>query len=528
MAAFNKGLGKGGNGQMSAVSGGGKSFGKGKGNFTRVEGPSKPYKGADIHDVSTDASADSTSDTDEFQTEPQITKRSSHTWVSPNQAQSRRQGHDDRTEAIMDTEVRSALKALLEGNEELAEQILSERLGKISKVAYHSMIHHCGKMGNLDAAVWCATRMRKSGLKPNIVTFNSLVTACAKVGNLKLGTEWFNLMTDSGLKPNKITYNIMINAAVKARDTAAGEEWMQRMIDDGFEPCTLTYGSIINGFSVNGDVKKAEMWFVKMTAAGVKPDRVLYNSLLNACIKAKNPQKAEYWLQQMRADNISTDEKSYNNIIHAYAKKGCWDKAEQWLQQMRSDGYHPTEVHQSGFTALNIEQEENPIEVINRQEIADSKRCLSINAKVATHFTVPCIDKLTNEGHPMNVVTFNYRISVHAKTCDVASAKRCVEEMLDAGFHPDKVTLTALAQCARTDAASNDALVGWFFHTLTKTYLASGDLSRLQLWLPDMAVITEKMLLRTAVLQQVAALPNQPAFGPVRVNPRDQVFVFSL
>lgn len=466
-----------------------------------------PGHTADIHDISTDASTEAhISDHDADGAHASILHGKSsqqqqrgQTNRRQMQAQPRnRHGADaEQADSVLDAEARAAMRALLDGNIELADRMLSERSTKISKVVYHSMIHYCGKIGNLQAAVWCASRMRNSGLKPNIVTFNSLVTACAKVGDLKLGVEWFDLMVQSGLKPNRITYNIMINASVKARDVAAGEHWMQRMLEDGFEPCTLTYGSIINGFGMAGDIKKAELWFSKMIAAGVKPDRVLYNSLLNACAKSKNPQKAEYWLQQMRADNIATDEKSYNSIIHAYAKKGLWDRAEYWLQRMKEQGCRADEVTYGSVIhacakAANKDRAEHWINVMHQEGINSNLVCNNLllhacaQSKDADSATA-WFDKMKDKGMPLNAITFNCMIDAHSKNRDIASAKSCLKEMLDADCHPDKVTLATFMQCFAGNAGESEAMCNWFFATVTSKYLATGNMEQINYWIPEIA-----------------------------------------
>mmetsp|Transcript_117908 Transcript_117908/g.328466 ORF Transcript_117908/g.328466 Transcript_117908/m.328466 type:complete len:328 (-) Transcript_117908:190-1173(-) len=216
---------------------------------------------------------------------------------------------------------------LFEGNIEAAEAYLDVMVKEFKRTSckafYHSLIHSCAKFGSPSAALWCALRMMRVGLKPNIVTFNALLDACAKTGDTDLATSLWDLMLEMGLEPNAITYNTMINACAKAYDTELAEWWMEKMHAAGIAPCTVSFSTVIAVFAKIGKFEKAEAWFVRMKEAGVKPDRVIYNLMINACAKAGHPLKADYWLTQMQESGIMPDEKTYNSLLHACAKYGA-------------------------------------------------------------------------------------------------------------------------------------------------------------------------------------------------------------
>lgn len=207
------------------------------------------------------------------------------------------------------------------------------------KAFYHSVIHHCAKTPDANAALWIAMRMMRVGLKPNIVTFNSLIDACAKTGDLTLATSLWELIEELGLRPNVITYNTMINTCCQARDPRRAEWWIQKMISSGLQPCTVSFSTVMVAHAKVGNLEKVESWFAKMQAAGCQADHRVYNALIHAGTKSGQPEKAELWLPHMEASGFRPNEMTYNSLIHACAMSGNLRKADMWWERMIQNGF---------------------------------------------------------------------------------------------------------------------------------------------------------------------------------------------
>mmetsp|Transcript_15355 Transcript_15355/g.43949 ORF Transcript_15355/g.43949 Transcript_15355/m.43949 type:complete len:405 (-) Transcript_15355:17-1231(-) len=207
------------------------------------------------------------------------------------------------------------------------------------KAIHHSLIHACSKLSSPEAALWCALRMVRIGLKPNTVTFNALLDASAKSGDIAMATRLWDLMVDLKVSPNAITYNTMMNACAKANDVRRAEWWLERMHQDGVEMCAVSFHTVIAAYTKLSDFERAESWFGKMQQAGVKADRVIYNSMICARAKAGHAEQTEYWAAEMERNGLVPDEKAYNTVVSLWARSGSSKRALHWLRKMESQGY---------------------------------------------------------------------------------------------------------------------------------------------------------------------------------------------
>jgi len=230
------------------------------------------------------------------------------------------------------------LEHLLVGDIASADQYLDEKVngfrGTSCKAFYHSIINACARAGSADAAVWCAVRMVRIGLRPNVVTFNSLLDASAKAGDLKLATFVWRVMSDYGTKPNEITFNTMINACAQARDGPMAEVWLEEMQKHGLKPCAVSFSTLMAAFAKTGNTDKAEIWFERMREAKIEPDRIIFNSMVDVSTRAGCPERAEHWLLRMMKAGINPEKKVLNSMIQAWGKRGNLERAEYWFNHM--------------------------------------------------------------------------------------------------------------------------------------------------------------------------------------------------
>eukprot|EP00408_Alexandrium_pacificum_P050510 CAMPEP_0171252814 /NCGR_PEP_ID=MMETSP0790-20130122/51366_1 /TAXON_ID=2925 /ORGANISM="Alexandrium catenella, Strain OF101" /LENGTH=280 /DNA_ID=CAMNT_0011720589 /DNA_START=96 /DNA_END=934 /DNA_ORIENTATION=+ len=232
-----------------------------------------------------------------------------------------------------------------EGKHDLAESYVDDLVKASkhqtsSKAFHHSLIHACSKMGSPAGAIWCALRMVRTGLKPNIVTFNALLDTAAKTGDIGLAKRLWELVVDLGLGPNSITYNTMINAYAKANEVRLAEEWLNKMLVDGMPMCAMSFQSVIAAFTRVGDYERAEGWFSAMKQSGVRPDRVIFNSMIWA--RSSQPAHVEHWLLEMEKSGLVPDDKAYATMVNLWLKHDCADKAMIWYRKMESHGFRPS------------------------------------------------------------------------------------------------------------------------------------------------------------------------------------------
>lgn len=397
--------------------------------------------------------------------------------------------------AAADPTYTNAVQAILDGRMQDAERILDMH-PHIDKALYHSMIHRCGKAGNIQAALWCIERMSKHSMKPGIATFNSLLSACGRAGNLKVCSEWFQFICRLGIKPNRVTYNIMIQASVEAGNMAVAQQWIDLMLRNGFEPCTMTYSIIINAFRKTGDVEKAESWFVTMTASGVRADKGLYNALLNVCAVAKRGDRAENWMNRMRTSGIVPDAKSFASLVASCATAGNCHRAEQHLEEMLR--YHKPDETTYQQVIQAFEEAGLPCKaecwarrLQGKSEKEEEKREMKgLESEIPARTAVP-LTRTDVQGALDQLITAEYNLIIKgfASRGDLASAQGTVHDMMQQGAHPDEMTLVFFLQCAQA-APAKAQLTKWFYATILQKYVEFENAERISYWASMMGLMS--------------------------------------
>eukprot|EP00429_Kryptoperidinium_foliaceum_P029647 CAMPEP_0176153406 /NCGR_PEP_ID=MMETSP0120_2-20121206/78366_1 /TAXON_ID=160619 /ORGANISM="Kryptoperidinium foliaceum, Strain CCMP 1326" /LENGTH=600 /DNA_ID=CAMNT_0017490465 /DNA_START=33 /DNA_END=1835 /DNA_ORIENTATION=- len=371
--------------------------------------------------------------------------------------------------------------------------------GHLSRNVLHSCIRLCAKTNNHHAAIWCAERMRQSGIKLTTVTINSVIDACAKTGDLNQATAWWQVMEHEGIQPNRISYNTMLKACAHARDAKKAEWWIHHMISSGLRPCLISYSTMIDAWSKTGNLAKAEAWFQKMEEAGQQPDAVIYNSLIHACAKAGKPVKAEQLLQRMCEQGIKADEKTYNSVINACAKGGAIQKAEYWFRHMDGAGCRVDEitvgaVMNASAKVGDVDRVEYYMQEMPRRGLRPNVVCyntvLHACAQIGDHIrALKWFNALKSAGLYPNKISYNSLIDTFMKVGDLDSAECWLRTMVNSGVHVDTITYFTLArdfQHINEHCASQEAS-RWAFALIIKTYAAEGNMKALGYWLTEMS-----------------------------------------
>lgn len=218
----------------------------------------------------------------------------------------------------------------------LVNQAKDFRGASCKKAFYHSVISACARAGSAEAAVVCARRMARAGLRPDADTVNSLLQASVKVGDVDLATQVWRVMAESGIGPNAVTYNTMFSACAQASDAQMAETWLEKMRAEGFAPCAASFSTLMAAFAGAGQADKAEFWFERMREAHIKPDRTILNSMVAVSLSAALPDRAEYWLLQMMEAGLKPAKQLFNSVIQAWCKQGNTERALHWFGEMET------------------------------------------------------------------------------------------------------------------------------------------------------------------------------------------------
>ena len=119
---------------------------------------------------------------------------------------------------------------------------------KVSSYTYSSLLHGLGKMGYLRRAFEVLEKMKRGGIRPNVVTMSSLVYSCGKHGELDQAIQIYREMLRSSNeedRPNSITCSSLVDACLKAGKVAKAFAVVRDMRARKVPLTEVTYTSLI-------------------------------------------------------------------------------------------------------------------------------------------------------------------------------------------------------------------------------------------------------------------------------------------
>ncbi|XP_078433998.1 tetratricopeptide repeat (TPR)-like superfamily protein [Wolffia australiana] len=154
--------------------------------------------------------------------------------------------------------------------------------------------------------------MRRSGLKPNVVTFVSVLSACSHAGLVDQGRHWFSAMKEEyGIDPGLEHHACMVDLLGRA-----------------------------------GKLREAHALITSMT---LEPDAVIWGALLSACRVHKDVKLGELSAQKL----FELDPKNCGYFVllsNIYAGAGLWTEAKRMRVEIKSRGL----VKPPGYSSIEL------------------------------------------------------------------------------------------------------------------------------------------------------------------------------
>ena len=107
------------------------------------------------------------------------------------------------------------------------------------------------------------------------------------VGNLEKGEKVFQMMKKSGLKPDVVTYTSMINGFVKAKKLRAAEKIVTMMIESGCTPNCHSFAPLLYGYGREKNLKGVDRMLKQMRDLNVEPNLYILKQLKHLYEKMK-------------------------------------------------------------------------------------------------------------------------------------------------------------------------------------------------------------------------------------------------
>jgi len=246
-------------------------------------------------------------------------------------------------------------------------------------------------------------KMVNSGLKLDTTTFNTVINHCAKARDLDAATRYLEVMQEVRCTPDVVTHNIYLGARSKTGDTQAVPHSLRALAASSLEPDVKWFTSSVHQCAYHGDMIGAERWFARMTSARVQPTLATFNAIINCYARGKNVSQAERWFRRLQEARLQADGVSYNCMIKACAKSRDVAGADRWLKAMSSEGRCEPDL----------------------QSYTELIRSRALRCDLAG--VSQCLDRLSSASLRPDVVTWTMAIDACAKAAALARAPAAQE-----------------------------------------------------------------------------------------------------
>ncbi|CAN8311835.1 unnamed protein product [Cochlearia groenlandica] len=382
---------------------------------------------------------------------------------------------------------------------------------------FNVVINSFCKRGKMNKAKDVIEDMKVYGLSPNVVSYNTIIDGYCKLGGIgkmyKADTV-LKEMVESKMSPNLATFNILIDGFWKDDNYQGSVKVFKEMLAQDVKPNVITYNSLINGLCNEGKISEAIGMLDKMVSEGVEPNLITYNSLINGLCKNNMVIEALDMLVLVKGQGIVLTAKTYNMVIDAYCKSGKPEDGFALKEEMQREGIVPDiGTYNCLIAGLcrndNIEAAKKLFDRLSSKRLPDlvtyhilmDGYCSKRESRKAATLLKEGISKMSlkprhltynilmegycNEGNlkaavtvrtqmekerrlRMNVASYNVLLKGSAQKGKLEEANRLLNEMLENGLIPNRVTYEIVKE-EMVDKGFVPDIEGHLFNVSTKS-----------------------------------------------------------
>lgn len=157
----------------------------------------------------------------------------------------------------------------------------------------------------------------------DVYTYNSMIGGYIQAGYCGKAHDLFTRMRDSGVQPNVVTWNVMIAGYIQNEGEDQAMDLFHKMEKDGIiTRDTATWNALISGHVHNGQKNKALSIFRQMQSSCVGPNSVTILSILPAFADVISAKKVKEIHSCILRRNLKPELSVANSFIDTYAKSG--------------------------------------------------------------------------------------------------------------------------------------------------------------------------------------------------------------
>ncbi|KAK8958199.1 Pentatricopeptide repeat-containing protein [Platanthera guangdongensis] len=211
--------------------------------------------------------------------------------------------------------------------------------------SYSSFIKYMRISRNLMKALQVYNGITDKSTRVNLSICNSILGCLAQNGRFKSSMKLFSKMKDSGLLPDLVTYSTLIAGCAKEEDGYAKAMQLVRELESrGFHKDSVLYGSLIAICASNNLCEEAEEYFKQMMAENCTPNIFHYSSLLNAYSVSGDYVKADQLIRNMKDSGLVPNKVVLTTLLKVYTRGGLFEKSRELLAELEAFGYAEDEM----------------------------------------------------------------------------------------------------------------------------------------------------------------------------------------
>lgn len=206
-----------------------------------------------------------------------------------------------------------------------------------------------------------------------------------------------------------------------------------RLAADGLEPSPVTYSCLVRFAAEVGELNRAVNFFEKLSATSTTPSIRAYMSVLRVHAKRKDWAASLELLRNMQARGVKVDSLVLNIVLATAVAADQIEAAEALLKEADAHGPPFSDVVSHNTLIKGYSQ---------RRDVTGAELALR---------------RMMKRGLAPNGISFNTAMDAAVRAQKVDAAWRMLDQMREAGHHPDKFTCSimvkGLAQCPTSEGA---------------------------------------------------------------------------
>lgn len=175
---------------------------------------------------------------------------------------------------------------------------------------------------------------KKHEFVPDLKTYSILIEGWGRAPNLPKAREVYREMIEVGCNADIVTYGIMVDILCKAGRVDEAVEIVKEMEFSGCRPTSFIYSVLVHTYGLENQIEDAIDTFLEMEKNGVEADVAVYNSLISAFCKVNKFKNIYRVLNDMQLKGVTPNARTCNIILSGLIARGETDDAFKVFRRM--------------------------------------------------------------------------------------------------------------------------------------------------------------------------------------------------